>query len=119
MEKKMKKYIVPVLLVGCLNACSPSIPPEPNDFYDLPVIGNSKLIEKEVGDHSPIYMMRYVASESKSEVIEFYKKQYKEPLSIKEYGDTTVLSYKNGDKNIKVQLESAPDGTDIYLMLEK
>ncbi|MES2826082.1 MAG: hypothetical protein V4732_20950 [Pseudomonadota bacterium] len=39
--------------------------------------------------------------------------------SIKKYDDITVLSYMNGEKNIKVQLSSAPDGTDVYVMHEQ
>ena len=115
----MNKNLILVLLLCNLTACGVRAGENPPDFNGMPVMQNVRVLERVTDASSPVHLLRYVTSKTKEEVISFYKEKYREPLSIKEYDGTTVLSYKDGEKNIKVQLSSAPDGTDVYLMYEQ
>ncbi|GHA13958.1 hypothetical protein GCM10008090_24670 [Arenicella chitinivorans] len=115
----MNKNIILVLLLCNLSACGVGGGDNGSDFNGMPVIQNVRVLEQVTDENAPVHLLRYVTSITVEEVIAFYKEEYREPLSIKEYEGTTVLSYKNGEKNIKVQLSSAPNGTDVYLMYEQ
>jgi hypothetical protein len=114
----MRKIIL-VLLLCNLSSCGVGVGEAPPDFNGMPVMPNAKVLERVTDKNSPIHLLRYVSPKTEDEVISFYKEKYREPLSIKKYDDNTVLSYKNGEKNISIQLSSAPEGTDVYIMYEQ
>jgi hypothetical protein len=115
----MKKIILLILLVGFICACGVDTGDNPPDFNGIPVLPNARVLEKVIDSGAAVHLLRFVTSLSEDEVVSFYKKKYKEPLSIKKYDSTTEMSYKNGDKNISILISSAPDGTDVYLMYEQ